>query len=196
MEVRILNQNPMFDYKQFCLITQGKVIGKYTTPENEVDWWIKQIVANHSTLRCIHFRIIDEIPKSCVMQIIRATKGHPQPEVCSSRPDWCGKERSNDPYELKLFAVDYTPESFIEMCKQRLCNRTETRTREVVINWVQQLRRSENPLLVALGYCCKPQCTWLGGCPELRPCGEMDSVAEQFIESKDIYLLNNPLKNE
>ena len=48
--------------------------------------------------------------KSVVMQLIRHTKGHPQPFVQSSRPDWNnGKERSNDPYEEKLFGLDHTP---------------------------------------------------------------------------------------
>lgn len=188
MKIRILNADAMFDYKQSCLITQNKKIIRYSKPENEVDWWIKQIVASHSTIRCVHFRIIDEIPKSCVMQIIRATKGHPQPEVASSRPDWNdGKERSSDPYEKKLFMVDYTPESFIEMCKQRLCNRTEKKTREVVMGWVIQMKTSENPLIKAIGSCCYPQCVYKGGCPELVSCGSQDKVADRFIETKNTF---------
>lgn len=179
MNIRILNENPLFDYKQFYMLTQGKEIHKYTTPENTFNWWVYQICANHSVIRCIHFRITDTIPKSCVMQIIRATKGHPQPEVCSSRPDWTGKERSNDPYELKLFSVDYTPESFIEMCKQRLCVRTESKTREVVIGWVKELKKSEDPLIKAIGACCLPNCEYHGRlCSELKSCGKYPKFAD------------------
>lgn len=183
MKIRIRNEYPIFDYKQFCLITQGKIISKATVPENTTEWWIHQIVANHSTIRCINFRIIDEIPRSCIMQIIRATKGHPQPEVASSRPDWNdGKERSNNPYETKVFAVDYTPESFIEMCKQRLCTRTEPRTRHVIEGWVEEMKKSEDPLIKAIGYCCYPACDYINRCPEIKSCGRYPKLADRFIE--------------
>lgn len=174
MQFRILNRDPWFDYKQANMITQGLDIMKETVgarPKKEVEYWIKQIVANHSTLRCIHFRLVDTRPKSVIMQIIRATKGHPQPEVQSSRPDWTGQERSYDPYEDKLFMQDHTAESFIEMAKQRLCNRTENRTREFMQEMVDSLVKSKEPFLRAVGYCCMPVCKWYGGrCPEIRSC--------------------------
>jgi len=186
MEVRLINSNPLFDYKEACMITQNKVISTISVPENEIDYWIKQIIANHSTIRSVKFRVIDSIPRSCIMQIIRATKGHPQPFVASSRPDWNdGKERSNNPYEEKLFAMDFTPEAFIEMCKQRLCIRTEARTREVVKGWVEQFKNSTNPVISAIGYCCKPVCEWYNGCPELKGCGKYPQIAEKIIHEKE-----------
>lgn len=176
MRFRVLNEDPWFDYKEANKVTEGLDVLKETMnwnrPKDEVEFWIKQIVANHSTLRCIKFRILDEQPKSVVMQIIRATKGHPQPEVQSSRPDWTGKERSSDPYEDKLFMQDHTAESFIEMAKQRLCNRTERRTHDFMVEMVLALRESKDPFLQAVGFCCAPACSWLGGCPEIRSCFE------------------------
>lgn len=177
MRFRILNKEPLYDYRESCKITQG--IDPYkqpleigSVPKDEFSFWVKQIVANHSCLRSIHFRLVDTRPKSVIMQVIRATKGHPQPEVQSSRPDWNdGKERSNDPYEDKLFMMDHTPESFIEMAKQRLCNRTEDRTRKFMNEMVKELKRSTNPLLKAIGYCCHPYCWWYKGCPEIKSCG-------------------------
>ena len=172
MEIRITNTDAMFDYKHACLVTKGKNIQKISRPEDEVSYWVKQICTEHSTLRVIHFVITDTIPKSCIMQIIRATKGHPQPEVQSSRPDWTGEERSPDPYEPKLFQMEFTPESFLAMCRQRLCTKTEPRTRKVVNEWVEQMRESENPLIKAIGLCAEPQCSYHGGvCTELQPCG-------------------------
>ena len=145
MRFRILNKDPWFDYKEANKVTEGLDVLKETMnwnrPKDEVDFWIKQIVANHSTLRCIHFRLIDKRPKSVIMQLIRATKGHPQPEVESSRPDWTGKRRSADPYELKLFMQDHTAESFIEMAKQRLCMRTEENTRKTMREMVEALKK-------------------------------------------------------
>ena len=174
MQCRILNSDPWFDYKQANMITQGLDIMRETVearPKKETEFWIKQIVANHSTLRCIHFRLVDTRPKSVIMQIIRATKGHPQPEVQSSRPDWTGQERSTNPYEDKLFMQDHTAESFIEMAKQRLCRRTEERTRQFMYEMVDSLKKSKEPFLQAVGYCCMPVCKWYGGrCPEIRSC--------------------------
>lgn len=179
MRFRILNSDPMYDYREANKVTQGIDVAKDTVKwvynrnlNQETEWWIKQIVANRSTLHCIHFRLVDTRPKSVVMQIIRATKGHPQPEVQSSRPDWNnGKERSSDPYEDKLFMQDHTAESFIEMAKQRLCSRTEERTRKFMLEMVVSLRESKVPFLRAVGFCCAPACDWLGGrCPEIKSC--------------------------
>lgn len=185
MRFRILNADPLYDYREACKITQGIDLNNQTMvkPKNEVEYWIKQIVANHSTIRAIRFRLVDNRPKSVVMQLIRATKGHPQPYVQSSRPDWTGQERSNDPYEDKLFIQDHTAESFVEMAKQRLCLRTEERTRNAMRAMVEALKASDEPFLRAVGYCCKPICWWYGGCPELKPCnGHSKRVADSIIE--------------
>ena len=187
MRFRVLNRDPLYDYREACKITQGEDMELQNTffaPKDEVEFWIKQIVANHSTLRSVHFRLVDTRPKSVIMQIIRATKGHPQPEVESSRPDWTGKERSSDPYEDKLFMQDHTAESFIEMAKQRLCTRTEPRTRQFMNDMVIALRQDRNPFLKAVGYCCAPACRWLGGrCPEIKSCLDgKDKLSDEFIK--------------
>ena len=186
IEFRMLNENWLYDYKEACFITQGLDSDGFFIPigdENkEVRYWVRQMVANHSTIRSVRFRMKASAPKSVVMQIIRATKGHPQPEVQSSRPDWCGKERSNDPYEEKLFIQDHTAESFIEMCKQRLCNRTEERTRQFMNEACKSLWKSDIPFFKALALCCKPACGWLRGCPELKSCGKCEKLSAGFIE--------------
>lgn len=198
MRFRILNSDPMYDYREANKVTQGIDVAKDTvkwvynrTFNQETEWWIKQIVANHSTLRCIHFRLVDTRPKSVIMQIIRATKGHPQPEVQSSRPDWTGHERSSDPYEDKLFMQDHTAESFIEMAKQRMCRRTEEKTRKFMLEMVAELRSCNDPFLRAVGYCCMPYCEWYGGrCPEIKSCQlrEQNKLSTVIINKyKDDY---------
>jgi hypothetical protein len=178
----------LYDYREDCKITQGidmKLQNTFFSPKNgdEVEYWIKQIVANHSCIRSIRFRMVAEAPKSVVMQIIRATKGHPQPEVQSSRPDWTGKERSSDPYEEKLFSQDHTAESFIEMAKQRLCKRTEANTRKFMELLVETLKAEKDPFLKAVGYCCHPACAWFGNrCPETQGCGKCPKLSTEFIE--------------
>lgn len=181
-EIRVLNATPLYDYRQACAITEGRFVNVEWQPKNEKEYWIKQIIANHSTLRCVKFRIIPKAPKSVVMQIIRATKGNPQPEVQSSRPDWNnGKERSSDPYEEKFFLHDHTAESFVEMAKQRLCKRTEQRTREFMKLLVEEMKKSGNPFLEAVAECCHPACWWLGGCPELKGCENVSSVVSKIL---------------
>ena len=187
MRFRVLNSDPVYDYREFNCVTLGKYyldepIAK--SPKDWTEWWIKQFVCNHSNTRCIHFRIIDKRPKSVVMQLIRATKGHVQPFVESSRPDWHnGKERSSDPYEEKLFGQDHTPESFIMMCGQRLCKRTEERTRKAMEEIVNEMRKSNDPIIKAIGYCCHPYCWWYKGCPEIKGCGMYNNkVADSIIK--------------
>ena len=187
MRFRVLNKNPVYDYREFNKVTQGIDITEEDESYDNVGttkWWIKQFVCNHSNTRCIRFRIIDKRPKSVVMQLIRATKGHVQPFVQSSRPDWNdGKERSSDPYEEKLFGQDHTPESFIEMAKQRLCNRTEERTRKAMNEIVNEMKESDDPIIKAVGYCCKPYCWWYKGCPEIKGCGKFsEKVADLIID--------------
>lgn len=185
---RVLNEFPLNDYREACKITEGKelLVGDSFSPKDETAWWVRQIVANHSTLRSVRFRLIAEAPKSVVMQLIRATKGHPQPEVESSRPDWTGKERSGDPYESKLFMQDHTAESFIEMAKQRLCVRTEEKTRKFMHDMVETLKESKVPFLRAVGLCCQPSCAWLGDrCPELRGCGKCVRLSDGILKNKD-----------
>ena len=184
MRFRILNKTPLYDYREACKITEG--VDLYNTlstfrPKDETEWWIKQITANHSCIRSVHFRLVDTRPKSVVMQIIRATKGHPQPEVESSRPDWTGKERSFDPYEDKLFMQDHTAESFVAMAHQRMCMRTEERTRAFMIEMVATLRRSKIPFLQAVGYCCTAPCKYLGSCPEIHGCTGKPKLSEYFL---------------
>ena len=188
MRFRIINKNPLYDYREACKITQGidmwddLDINKIFKPKDEVEFWIKQIVANHSCIRTVQFRLVDIRPKSIVMQLIRATKGHPQPEVESSRPDWNGgQERSSDPYENKLFMQQHTAESFVEMAKQRLCNRTEERTRKAMLEMVNALKHSKEPFLKAVGYCCHPVCWWYGSCPEIHSCGAKKQLSKSII---------------
>lgn len=187
---RILNTDPVGDYREAALTTQGLTKDDvapriFADKDAEVRWWVRQIVANHSILRSVRFRMTGRAPKSVVMQLIRATKGHPQPEVQSSRPDWTGKERSSDPYVEVMFMQDHTAESFVEMARQRLCRRTEERTRTFMRDAVDMLLSSDEPFLRALGLCCHPACVWYHGCPETNPCSpEVKRLADVFLRTK------------
>lgn len=187
MRFRVLNKDPLYDYREACYITLGKDLSKepdLKQPKDITAYWIKQIIANHSTIRSVRFRIIDTRPKTVIAQLIRATKEHPQPYVQSSRPDWNGgKERSSNPYEEILFGQDHTAPSFVEMAKQRLCSRTEGRTRTAMKELVNQMRQSNDPFIKAVGFCCESACCY-GGCPEIKSCGMTDNKRyEKFLNT-------------
>lgn len=176
--VRLLNKNPMFDYRQFCKVTQGVVLDeeKKFEPKDEVDFWKKHFLAMHSTLRCLHFRVLMQIPRTVAMQLVRHTDGHPQPEVESSRPDWTGKPRSADPEQLKWVAIDYTPESWIKMCQKRLCRKTEPKTFETVRELVVAMANSPVPFFQALARVSWRKCKYYGACNELESCGCYENI--------------------
>lgn len=171
--VRMLNETPMFDYRQFCKITQGELLDyeEKFNPKDEVDFWKKHFLAMHSTLRCLHFRVIMQIPRTVAMQLVRHTDGHPQPEVESSRPDWTGKPRSIEPEQLKWVAIDYTPESWIKMCQKRLCRKTEQNTYDVVHELVVVMANSNSPFFQALARVSWRKCKYYGACNERESCG-------------------------
>lgn len=186
VELRIMNADPVFDYRQSCGITLGMRRPKPLNIKNEEDFWLKHILANHSTMRSIRFRIIDEAKKTVIAQLVRATKGHPQPYAEASRPDWTGKERSSDPYEEKLFGHDHTAESFIEMAKQRLCSKAEKNTRLEMIEIVDAMKSHPEPYFRALAKLCMPYCEWYGGrCPELYGCGKCKSFYDSIKEKEN-----------
>ena len=51
IEIRLLNQYPLRDYQEACKITQGINVFLAKKPADEVDYWVKQIIANHSTIK-------------------------------------------------------------------------------------------------------------------------------------------------
>lgn len=183
--IRLLNKNPMFDYRQFCKITQGIGLDEENkfTPKDEVDFWKKHFLAMHSTLRCLHFRVIMQIPRTVAMQLVRHTDGHPQPEVESSRPDWTGKPRSTNPEELKWMAIDFTPESWIKMCQKRLCLKTEQKTYKTVHELIGILANSTVPFFQALASVSWSKCKYYGACNERESCGcykNMPKLKDRF----------------
>ena len=135
--------------------------------ERPVSFLRAPFIANHSTIRSVGFRIIDTTArKDVTRQILRATKGHPQPYVQSSRPDWTGKERDESATATNIFIHDHTAESWMEMAQQRLCCRAMKETREWCTMVVRAMYAHDNPFFKALAYCSVPSCVFQAGCPE------------------------------
>lgn len=162
--VRIINATPLEDVREAIATTLGKEEFS-TSPKDILSYYKTLFLQNHSIIRSIHIRIKDTNARQDVTrQLLRATKGHPQPYVQSGRPDWTGFPR--DESASILFLHDHTPESFIEEAKQRLCFRAMKETRLTVLEILKVMATSGDPLLEALAWCCVPNCLVQYGCPE------------------------------
>ena len=171
--IRIKNADPLFDIREAIAATLGK--DSLPAPKEDLfEYYKKLIVQNHSVVRAVTFRIKDtESDKAVARQLLRATTGHPQPYMQSSRPDWCGKER--DEFEKVFFLHDHTAESFLNEARQRLCYRAWKPTREKVLDIVRVMWNSDDPYFKALAFCAVPNCVMQYGCPEGKfNCGWWD----------------------
>lgn len=174
INIRMLNAHPLWDIKQAAGITLGDISYTYVTPKNEVEFWRNRFIEKHSIIRAIHFRIIwEDIRSDVARQIIRATKGHPQPYVQSSRPDWTGHPRPSDPSTPIVVGMDFTAESFMALCNQRLCYRAMKETRNTIIETIHKMATLQDTYFKALVTCLVPNCVLYCGCPEIgkRNCG-------------------------
>jgi hypothetical protein len=164
--VRIINNTPLEDVREAIATTLGLEQLK-GTPEDVMFYYKELLLQKHSVLRSIHIRVKDTTARQDVTrQLLRATKGHPQPYVQSGRPDWTGKPR--DESTSIFFLHDHTPESFMEEASQRLCFRAMQETRLTVLEILKVMAQSKDPLLMALAWCCIPNCLVQYGCPEGR----------------------------
>ena len=141
--------------------------------EPSVKFKKKIIKAKHSPLRCLMFNIdFYDIPNYVSVHLVRHV--HAQPFVSTSRPDIDGKQiprdeqKKIDPVNMRLFL---NAQEIINISKVRLCNKAESKTREIWRQVVEELRKIEPELAAA----CVPSCIYRGHCPEIKSCGLADT---------------------
>lgn len=142
------------------------------------EYYRKCFLAEHSTMDVLMFRVFDDNCRSDVThQITRATEGRPRFVVQSSRPDWNnGEARKPTDKTFVMFSCYFNATAWLNICRERLCNRAMDQTR----SWVQQvlvaMESSDDPMLQALASVCVPQCVYRGNrCFELKGCGRYDN---------------------
>jgi len=178
MILRITTKDPLYEIRDAACNTLGKSADStrvYIHAE-AYEYFVNAFIAKHSIIRCVHFKIIDTVRTDVEHQLLRATKGNPQPYCQSKRPDWNnGTERMPDDKSISLFCHEHTAESFMAECNQRLCHRAMKETREEVLKILQEMDNSRDPYFEALAFCCVPNCVFQYGCPEgKRQCGIVD----------------------
>ena len=174
IEIEMLTKNPMYQVKDANCITLGKraIKDKIYDYETEKDFWWEMFISEHSTLRSVLFRIVDtEMRSDISAQLLRATKGHPQPICQSHRPDWNNSEPRKPSNEtFGLFEHIHTAESFMSMCRQRLCYSTMKETRQKVLEVLEVMHNMDSAFFNVLAECCVPQCVYRLGCCDRKNC--------------------------
>ena len=172
--IELTTKDPLYQVRQQACLTLGKKpSNKVFSKEEEYHYWIDSMIANESILRAVHFKIIDDHCRNDIMsQLLRATKGHPQPECQSHRPDWINEPRKPSDQTYGMFYHEHTAESFMDMCEQRLCFHTMKDTRDKVVEVINEMNKKEEPFFRALAFCCVPECVRRCGCTHgKRGCG-------------------------
>lgn len=176
--IELMTQEPYFQLKDANLITIGKRADRQKCSDASFDeqynYFRKCFLAEHSTIENLTFRVFcDESRGDVNNQIVRATKGHPRFQVQSSRPDWNnGAPRKPSNETFVYFNSVWSPLSWMQMCRQRLCKNAMKETRMWVHSVLLDMKDSGDPFFVALYRCCVPQCVYRGNvCYELKPCG-------------------------
>lgn len=182
IEVELITKNPMYQVKDMNCLTIGKraIRDKFYSDEEQENFWYDMFISEHSTLRTVQFRIVDTNMRSDISaQLLRATKNHPQPYCQSHRPDWNGGEKRKPSNEtFGYFAHIHNAESFMAMCRQRLCMATMKETREKVLEILEVMQNSDEVFFRVLAKCCVPNCVYRCGCSEKRTnCGLIHKIS-------------------
>ncbi len=189
IQLEILNKEPVYDVKQAACTTIGKKASKTKklSKKEELEFWCEQMLQEHSILRAVTFRIFDDDMRGDICsQLLRATKGHPQPEVQSSRPDWNkGAPRKPSNETFIMFTHLHTAESWMALCRQRLCFSTMPETRDKVLDVLVEMATSEEPFFQALALMCVPQCVYRMGCCDRKNCGYLERIIKAYDTDKD-----------
>ena len=194
IKVEMVTENPLYILKDANCITIGKRAkrDRKEAHEEAKRYFLQKLIEEHSTVEWIHFRIIDEDNRGDIAShITRHSKGLPRFVVQSSRPDWNkgAKRKPLDETFIKFGSL-WNPLAFINMCRQRLCNRASEIDRAWLRVVLDVMKNSNDPFFEALEMCCVPNCVYRGYCPEQKSCGKAPSY-EYIMQRYAGYKENN-----
>ena len=185
MKIEITRVTSWADVLNAARFTQRK---SPRSGEPSVAWKKKIIKAEHSPLRCLMFNIdLYDIPRFVSDHLVRHI--HAQPFVSTGRHDIIQElpsrheQRMDDLYNMRLFL---NAQEIINISKVRLCNKAESKTKNIWRQVVEELRKTEPELAEA----CVPQCFYRGHCPEFKSCGLADTETFQLAVNDYISSLN------
>jgi hypothetical protein len=135
-----------------------------------IDKWKGLLLAEHSTLEFSDFFVKMFIDGRAINHLVRHTKGHPRHVVQSQREDWTKQERPSSETP-RHYDSKWTPYSWIQMARQRLCFKAALYTREVIVDAKKLMRQEENYFFKGISWASVPECVYRNGCPYSNSCG-------------------------
>ena len=144
------------------------------------DFKMKALMSRHSPLRVLRFLVqLRGIPYWLSTHLVR--HGLANHFVSSQRPDRSptGESRHVLPQDaLVNHDIELSAEELLHISRKRLCNKAAKETREVRESVVEEVKDIGEGEVAAF---CKPECWWLGGCPEPQSCGRCEPKAMPSI---------------
>lgn len=154
-------------------------VGKSLNPAITLEKWKDMLLASHSTIEFSDFFWLTYKDGRAISHLVRHTKGHPRHAVQSQREDWTKTERPSSDTK-RYYYTKWTPYSWREMCKQRLCYKAAQYTRDVVVEAKQELTKSDDVFLQGVGWISAPECVCQFGCPYTKSCGWFEMNKSNF----------------
>lgn len=159
--------------KDATMTTIGKRTGRY--PDSMWKW--RLLMAEHSPIRLLTFRIrFTDIPYWVVMHLVRHKVGV-EHFVSTQRTDRTGTDRSGLPQDnLVNYEMVADAQALINISRKRLCMCASPETRDAWMAVVEAIRKVEPEL----ASCMVPECVYRGHCTEINGCGYVDTPSWQM----------------
>lgn len=174
MHILFAEKDPEYLIRKANLTTLGKPCVDKDVP---FEYFLEQILAEHSTLDWVSLVIEDETRSDVVSQVVRHTKGNPRFAVESFRPDWTNKPRPKDPSATRKFLSKWPLRALQAAARERLCTKAMPETRQ----WFKQIKKtlseSRDDFKRAIALSLVPICIYRNGCPFKASCGLVNQVS-------------------
>ena len=137
---------------------------KYITKDPSYEFKKKLVIAEHSPLRTIIYRLYDDTcDRRVALHLIRHINGT-IPFLGTTRDDIVGENNKNG----ITFTFYFNFQSLINMSKERLCFRAASYTRNYMLEIIEHIKELDGDLLTNV---LVPKCIYRGFCPESNCCG-------------------------
>jgi len=159
--------------KDATMTTIGKRTGRY--PDSMWKW--RLLMAEHSPIRLLTFRIrFTDIPYWVVMHLVRHKIGV-EHFVSTQRTDRTGTDRTSLPQDnLVCYEMVADAQALINISRKRLCMCASPETRDAWMQVVKAIKEKEPEL----ASCMVPECIYRGHCSEINGCGYDDTPSWQM----------------
>jgi len=155
------------------------------TNEPSDTWKRKMLLAEHSPIRKLVFNWKwKDLKYWCSTHIVRHKFGI-EHWVRTQRSDRTGVNRDELPQgALVEHECEANAQAIMFISRRRLCNQASPETRQAWQAVVDSLKTADP----ALASCCVPECIYRGFCPELKPCGwiNTDEAQKKLKEYRNV----------